>query len=345
MSPKRAALPTASATDPFQERKSSISCVRVRLLGGQFEFESEQPELRRLVDWAYANLPRHNLSASVPRFRIRLMLAPGVRTRMRHDAAQIETLSGAGFLCATTSASDFVALSPEQRTGLIVVSRDMLHFPYHTRYELIEFAVFTLAARVQKLVPLHAACIGRAGHGLLLIGESGAGKSFTSLQCLLHGLDFLSEDSVLVSPDSMLATGIANFLHIKHDALRLLPNSCAALIRRSPVIRRRSGVEKFEIDLRRPEFHLAPRPLKIVGIVFLSPEKARRSLVTPVRGAQLLARLQESQPYAAHQPGWATFRRRAGATPAFDLRRAAHPLETVAALQELLAVALDKKSR
>jgi hypothetical protein len=57
----------------------------------------------------------------------------------------------------------------------------MLRFPYHARYELIEFAVFTLAARAQGLVPLHAACVGEEGRGLLLMGESGAGKSTASL--------------------------------------------------------------------------------------------------------------------------------------------------------------------
>jgi serine kinase of HPr protein (carbohydrate metabolism regulator) len=59
---------------------------------------------------------------------------------------------------------------------------------YLTRYELIEFAVFTLAQRVQGLVPLHAACVGRAGRGLLLMGGSGAGKSTLALHCLARRL-------------------------------------------------------------------------------------------------------------------------------------------------------------
>ena len=49
------------------------------------------------------------------------------------------------------------------------------------RYEMLEFAVFTLASRVQGVVPLHAACIGRRGRGLLLMGDSGAGKSTAAL--------------------------------------------------------------------------------------------------------------------------------------------------------------------
>ena len=96
----------------------------------------------------------------------------------------------------------------------------MLRFPYHTRYELIEFAVFTLASRVQGLVPLHGACVGRAGSGVLLLGPSGAGKSTVTLQCLIEGLGFLAEDSVFVVPDTLLATGVSNFLHVRADSLR-----------------------------------------------------------------------------------------------------------------------------
>src|SRR3546814_4333811 len=95
----------------------------------------------------------------------------------------------------------------------------MLDWPYHLRYELIEFAVFLLAARCQRPVPLHAACVGRGGRGILLLGASGSGKSTLVLHSLLQGLDVLSEDAVFVQPDGMLATGVANFLHVRAAAL------------------------------------------------------------------------------------------------------------------------------
>ncbi|MGH8323258.1 MAG: hypothetical protein ACRETD_05600 [Steroidobacteraceae bacterium] len=214
----------------------------------------------------------------------------------------------------------------------------MLRFEYHTRYELIEFAVFTLAARSQGLMPLHGACVGGEGRGLLLIGDSGAGKSTASLHCLLRGMDFLAEDSVFVTPDRMLATGIANFLHIRCDSLQSLPAASTSVIRRSPVIRRRSGVEKFEVDLRRPEFRLAARPLRVAAVVFISPQPARHGvLLTRLRGHEAVVRLQKSQPYAVSQPGWTTFRKRIATAAAFELRRGRHPAEAADALQGLLA--------
>jgi hypothetical protein len=235
--------------------------------------------------------------------------------------------------------ANFVALSPEQRSALVVVSKDMLRFPYHIRYEMLEFAVYVLASRVQGLVPLHAACFGRAGQGILLSGASGSGKSTLSLHCLLQGMDFLAEDSVLVRPDGLLATGVANFLHVRPDSLRFLDEAGQASITRSTssVIRRRSGVEKLEIDLRHPRYRLAPAPLRIGAVVFVSPRSADASaLLVPMRKAEVTRQLAASQRYAANQPGWSDFSRQVSRLPAFELRRGHHPLQGVEALEKLL---------
>jgi hypothetical protein len=136
----------------------------------------------------------------------------------------------------------------------------------------------------------------------------------------------------------MLATGVANFLHVRCDSLHSLPASSASVIRRSPIIRRRSGVEKFEVDLRRPEFRLAAGPLKVAGVVFISAQSARSgALLTPLRSHETLARFRKSQSYAVNQPGWKTFRKRLAAVPAFELRRGRNPAEAADALQALLA--------
>jgi hypothetical protein len=247
-------------------------------------------------------------------------------------------LSGGGLLGGAPATSNFVVMAPGDRSALVAVSPPMLRFPYHSRYELVEFAVFTLAARAQALVPLHAACVGRGGRGLLLIGPSGAGKSTVALHCLLDGFDFLSEDSVFVSPATLLATGVPNFVHIRADSLRWLGRSReAAAIRRSPVIRRRSGVRKFELDLRREGFRLAKSPLKIVGVVLLSPQTAGAGpLLRSLSRSALLANFADTQAYGAGQPQWREFRKNLSGVDAFELRRGGHPREAVRALRSVL---------
>jgi hypothetical protein len=322
--------------DPFHEQTRAPR-FRARLLGRQFEFETDSRELRRLIEWAYAGLPAHRLPGAASRVHVKLVLTGSRNRKAPSSAPKIDIFSGAELLGGASERSSLAIISPATRSALIVVSRAMLRFAYEVRYELIEFAVATLAARIQQLLPLHAACVGRGDRGLMLIGGSGAGKSTTSLHCLLAGMDFVSEDSLLVTCRTLLATGVANFLHVRRESLRFLPPLRAAALSRSPTIRRRSGVHKLEVDLRRSGLRLARAPLKIVGTVFLSPKAAGNgSLCSPLGSEEVRRRLIETQPYAAGQSGWDQFSRRVARLPAYELRRGRHPSESVAALDRIL---------
>jgi hypothetical protein len=342
MTPRSRAVPPEIPADPFGERRPAAFHERMQWLGGRFHFEADSTRLRDIVRFAYAKLPSHRLSATAPHFHVKLLLAPKGRlrqaARMSREPPRVRPIAGGGILCGAMESANFMALTPQQRSALVVVSQDMLEFPYHIRYELLEFAVYALAARVQKLVPLHAACVGGNGQGILLLGASGAGKSTLTLHCLLEGFDFLAEDSVLVKPNGLLATGVANFLHVRTDSLRFLRDAgSATAIRNSAIIRRRSGIEKFEIDLRRPQYRLAPAPQRIGSLVFISSKKAgNRPLLTPMRGEAIAELLASDQRYAASQPGWRSFARQASGLPAFELRRGEHPMQAVDALHALL---------
>jgi hypothetical protein len=307
------------------------------LLGGHFHFESSSAELLRLVHWAYGDLPQHKLSGRSPRLNVRLVLNEAAPARTRHGPPELTLMGGAGLLGAVAGPSSFVALSPDQGGALVAVSREMLKYDYHVRYELLEFAVFTLAARAQQLVPLHAACVSLNDRGVLLMGDSGAGKSTLALHCLLRQLDFVSEDAVFVTAKGLLATGVANFLHVRPDTLRWLSKPQAGHVRASPRIQRRSGVWKFEVDLRRGEHHLAARPPHLSTTVFLSPRAGGGTLLRPLSGADVRDRLLAAQPYAAGQPLWQQFAANLRELGGYELRRGRHPQEGAERLHELLA--------
>jgi hypothetical protein len=326
-------------SDPFGERSARPQHRSLQLLGARFRFESNSARLLQLVDQAFAGLPRHRLGGKSPRLLVRLQLTP---PRQRVPAARLpplETYAGPGFLCGAIDESNLAVISPAQRSALVVISPDMLRHTYQLRYELIEFAVYVLAARALRLVPLHAAAVGARGRGLLLMGDSGAGKSTIALHCLLQGLNMLSEDAVFVAPGSRAATGIASFLHLQRRGLRFLRGQPGARrIRNSPVIRRRSGAEKYEVDLRRSGYRLAAAPLSIQALVFLSKRRAGDDrLLVPLAARRRAARLATLQPYAAAQPGWRRFQNSLAGIRTFELRRGSHPAVAVAALRHLLA--------
>lgn len=324
--------------DAFPERQGG-GVVRGQVLGGDFRFRSESAALLRLVEQAYAGLPPHRLPGDAPVFEVELRLAPRLAATDGGEPPPVRMQSGAGLLCGVMDASNYVVLSPEQGRALVVASQDMLDRAYYLRYELIEFAVFMLAARRQGLVPLHGACVGRHGRGVLLMGESGAGKSTLALHSLLHGLDFLAEDAVFVHPEHMLATGVANFLHMKPEALQLVEDPAAKRwIAQAPMIRRRSGVEKHEADLRQWPGACAVAPLALVGAVLVSAERAgdASALLQAIPADEAAARLASDQPYAASQPGWQRFLQRLAPLGVHVLRRGDHPRDSVDALLALL---------
>jgi hypothetical protein len=331
--------PTA---DPFGERRRPRYRMRARILGAEFHFLSEQPELLQLAKLAYAGLPAQLLPGPVQRFTVRLVLGemprPLGRGRGASQPPRVQPFAGGGIVGGALGGSSLVGVSVAQGSGLVVVAPALLRFPYHVRYELIEFAVYCLAARAQRLVPLHAACVAGQAGAALVLGASGAGKSTVMLHSQLSRLRFLAEDSVLVRPRGLLATGVANFLHLRADSLRFVSGTpLARQIRAAAVIQRRSGVRKYELDLRRREFRLVQAPVALRALVFLSARRARGgTLLRRLPAATLAARLCREQPYAVHQPGWDAFLRSALRLPAFELRRGAHPREAVSELKWLL---------
>ncbi len=329
------------AADPFGERLRPTVCVRRQILGGRFRFESDSVELLDLAEAAYGGLPAHQFSAVSPEFRIEMRVVPRDAPGGQDVPPPVRAQAGAGVLCGMMDESNYVVILPAQYRALVVVSEDMLAYPYHVRYELIEFAVFMLAARGLNLVPLHGACIGEDGLGVLLLGSSGAGKSTLALHGLLDGMDFLAEDGVFVQPDSLLATGVANFLHVKQDALRFLDDGAVRdWIAQAPVIHRRSGVAKCEADLRKghDQGRPAPEPMRIAAAIFVSSEVAAdpSRLLSRVPWEDVAPRLAADQPYAAGQPGWDRFVHRLSGIGVHELRRGKHPRDAVRALRGLL---------
>lgn len=327
------------AGDPFGERTDCSLRMRAEVLGSVFQFESNDRSLLHLAESVYEDLPVHAFSHEPPHFRIRLLLSDDAGPPTGEEAPPVRLHSGGGLLCGTMDAANFAVLSPELRTGLVVVSRNMLRHAHAVRYELIEFAIYTLASRTQQLVSLHAACIGRNQQGLLLMGEGGAGKSTLTLHCLQQEMEMVAEDAVFIEPQMLLASGIGTFLHLRADSLEFLRHTGDdTWICNSRVIRRRSGVEKFEVDLRRTPYRIARSPLKITGVIFLSSQRAPEgeSLLTPLCLQEWVERLEANQSYAATQPGWATFLEQLSGVGVFELRRGRHPSEAVLALRQII---------
>jgi energy-coupling factor transporter ATP-binding protein EcfA2 len=328
--------------DPFGEHARTRSRARFDVLGGDFAVGSTDPKLLALAGDAFGRLPKQRFAGRPPRFTVQLVLNELPQSWAIEQSPPPPVLSaGAGLLCATVDAGNFAVVDVATSRALVGVSRAMLAHAYYARYELIEFAFLTLASRAQALVPLHAACIGADGKGVLLMGQSGAGKSTLSLHALTNGMQLLSEDSAFVAVHGLRVTGVPNYLHLAPAALDFLtPGSLRASIERSPVIQRRSGATKFELDLRGVPGEVARAPLRVVATVCLSRDGAGRGrALEPLERAAFVSRLRDEQPYAMGRENWAGFERSIAALPAYELKRTPHPDIAIRQLKELVASA------
>jgi hypothetical protein len=323
----------SDVADPFGERVEGLLCRWHRVLGQPVCFESEHDSLLRLADQAFAlaNPPRPVAGA----VRVRLRLGSGDVRRQRVPPAP-RLFSGDGLLGCVMGRDDFALVQPELRRACVSVSPALLAAGYHARYELLEFATLTLLSRVFGLVPLHAASFGRGGRAVLVLGNSGTGKSTTCLAALAAGLQLVSEDSVFVTPRGLTAAGLSAYLHLQSGSLRFAPPNLARQIRRAPRIRRRGGAVKFEFDLRRTALPLAAGPQTLAALVCLSRRSAGDGpALRPLSRSRAAAILENTQPYARGQAGWKSFGAAVMRLPRFEMRRA-EPQRALEEIRQLL---------
>jgi hypothetical protein len=79
--------------------------------------------------------------------------------------------------------------------GFACLTKAAIVHENYLRYYFLDAMVYTLLD-TRHLVAIHAACLEMNGHGVLLVGDSGAGKSSLSYACTRRGWTYISDDSV-----------------------------------------------------------------------------------------------------------------------------------------------------
>ena len=76
-----------------------------------------------------------------------------------------------------------------------------------------------------RMAMVHAACVARNGRGVLLCGESGAGKSCLSFACARRGWSFITDDGVSLVRGSKerMVVGTPRDMHFRPSAVEVLP--------------------------------------------------------------------------------------------------------------------------
>jgi hypothetical protein len=306
--------------DPFLQRIAMPHTSVLNVLGLPIKFESNACWLLELAQEAFAGLPAvdpssqaSDVSASVR------MIANDDLPSHAFDAPPPPLTYGDNHACMLAlSRADASIVNLSAGCALITVSPALARFPYHVRYELIEFAAYRLAAHLLGAIGMHAACVARGDASLMLLGESGAGKSTLVLALMQQGWELIAEDGLFVLPHIPCALrGAPNFIHLTDDAQHVVNMANVT----GNLIQRRSGRTKLEIDAR--TLRTAPRVEAPLGsLIFIEADGADETpLLAPMDRVCAQQMLNTLQPFAARHARWPAVLETLLAQPAYRLRR------------------------
>jgi HPr Serine kinase C-terminal domain len=175
------------------------------------------------------------------------------------------------------------------------------------RYHFLEGMAMTLLM-AQHLAPVHAACVSWNGTGILLCGDSGAGKSSLSYACAQRDWTFITDDSsaVVRSRHDRLVVGNSHRMRFRESAIDLFPE-----LLKEKITARITGEMAIELATQaQPEMVTAPNAT-VDHLVFLnrgtdtSPRLSQFPADQALRWLEQMivygdTRLRESQKAALH---------------------------------------------
>lgn len=123
-----------------------------------------------------------------------------------------------------------IAQFPVGKTRMVVSSAAIAHPSYLSQTFLEAAAASQIWTRLAT--PIHAACVAIGGRGVLLCGDSGAGKSSLSYACARAGWQFISDDCsyLLHNETGRQVLGDCHQVRFRPSAVELFPEIAGAEI-------------------------------------------------------------------------------------------------------------------
>lgn len=94
-------------------------------------------------------------------------------------------------------AANFAVCDYTQSFGYGWITQAVVEHRAWFRWYYLDALVYMLLAQLH-LAPVHAACVSRHGHGVLICGVSGAGKSTLAYACARSGWTYVADDSSML---------------------------------------------------------------------------------------------------------------------------------------------------
>jgi hypothetical protein len=115
---------------------------------------------------------------------------------------------------------NYVLSDLERRHSYTIMTRGMIESPFYFEYFFMMAPLVTLPAKT-----VHAACVALDGRGVMLCGDSEAGKSTLSYACARAGWEYISDDrTYLLDCERRIAAGNSHQVRLRTSAADLFPD-------------------------------------------------------------------------------------------------------------------------
>ncbi|HVJ09511.1 MAG TPA: hypothetical protein VM554_14120 [Acidisarcina sp.] len=181
---------------------------------------------------------------------------------------------------------NFVVCNLKEGRSFGWVTRSTAYSTLYLRYHMLEAAGYSMIASL-RAAPLHAACVSLEGRGVLLCGDSGAGKSSLAFACVRAGWTYTSDDATYVplNRDDRIVVGNSHQIRFRVTAAELFPE-----IEGRTVTPRAVGKPSIEVPMVELPALATADSASVEYIVFLNRRDVGSPKLLPLAKERLLQR-------------------------------------------------------
>ncbi len=211
---------------------------------------------------------------SVPPLRLEVGVLPAVNS---HPLSIPVCRGRENLICCVADSQNFFMSDLRRGFGFCWLSEHAAAHHAYLRYHFLEAAALSLVT-AKYLTPIHGACVAWRDRGVLLCGESGAGKSSLSFACARRGWTFLSDDAtcLLRGREGRKVVGNPQHIHFRESALELFPD-----LHRIPLRPRINGDISIELPTDSYAGIHTARETQVDFVLFLSRRDGALPCVRP----------------------------------------------------------------
>lgn len=182
-----------------------------------------------------------------------------------------------GLLSIIADGSNYIICDLDQGFGYGWLSQSALSQRAYFRYYFLEGAALSLLA-ANHATPLHAACVALEGTGVLLCGESGAGKSSLAYACARNGWTYLADDATYLVREYLGRYVVGNPYQIRFrpSAISLFPE-----LEGKDITPRAAGKPSIEVATSELSGIVTAKACQVEHIVFLNRQSSSQSTLLP----------------------------------------------------------------